>query len=287
MRSLIPNAPPPAGPQPAVPSTQTTTTTTTTTTNPDGSVTQQEESTSSVSCSAGNHDQRTFGSVLQDHMNQWQGSGLLSALNLLKTLTWPSAIPTYSLAVESLGQLHARLLGLVRHVDRAAIAHHRARGLRGLSHHLCGERMTALLNLIYCFLMDMIQSFRDIWIVGWDSVLSPVDALHRVGGDGRSHRADDCQRICLAARRHRHVASDRHYCGRDGGAVHSPNHSVCAVGVIADGRTARTSITVISQGASKCPADSGHQRWRCFTPVCECLAGSPALSVEMGGRRRM
>ncbi|HSL02292.1 MAG TPA: hypothetical protein VK901_01970 [Nitrospiraceae bacterium] len=100
---IDPNAPPPSGPQPAVPSTQTTTTTTTTTANPDGSVTQQEESTSSVSCSAGNHDQRTFGSVLQDHMNQWQGSGLLSALNLLKTLSWPSAIPTYSLSSSLFG----------------------------------------------------------------------------------------------------------------------------------------------------------------------------------------
>jgi hypothetical protein len=98
---IDPNAPAPAGPQPAVPSTQTTTTTTTA--NPDGSVTQQEESTSSVSCSAGNHDQRTFGSVLQDHMTQWQGSGLLSALNLLKTLTWPSAIPTYSLSSSLFG----------------------------------------------------------------------------------------------------------------------------------------------------------------------------------------
>jgi hypothetical protein len=98
-----PNAPAPAGPQPPVPSTQTTTTTTTTTTNPDGSVTQQEESTSSVSCSAGHHDQRTFGSVLQDHMTMWQGTGLLSALNLLKTLTWPSTIPTYSLTSSLFG----------------------------------------------------------------------------------------------------------------------------------------------------------------------------------------
>ena len=96
---IDPNAPPPAGPQPAVPSTQTTTTTT----NPDGSVTQQEESTSSVSCSAGNHDQRTFGSVLQNHMTLWQGSGLLSALNVLKTLTWPSAIPTYLLSSSLFG----------------------------------------------------------------------------------------------------------------------------------------------------------------------------------------
>ena len=44
--------------------------------------------------------------------------------------------------------------------------------------------MTAILNMIYCFLMDMIQSFRDIWIVGWDSVLSPVDALIASVGTG-------------------------------------------------------------------------------------------------------
>ena len=44
--------------------------------------------------------------------------------------------------------------------------------------------MTAILNLIYCFLMDMIQSFRDIWILGWDSVLSPVDALITSLGTG-------------------------------------------------------------------------------------------------------
>ena len=56
-----------------------------------------------MACSAGNHDTRTFGSVLQDHINQWQGSGLLSALNLLKTLTWPTAIPTYSLQSNLLG----------------------------------------------------------------------------------------------------------------------------------------------------------------------------------------
>jgi hypothetical protein len=37
--------------------------------------------------------------------------------------------------------------------------------------------MTALLNLIYCFLMDMIASFKDLWLVGWDSILTPVDAL--------------------------------------------------------------------------------------------------------------
>ncbi len=44
--------------------------------------------------------------------------------------------------------------------------------------------MTALLNLIYCFLRDMIASFKDIWLVGWDSILLPVDALLASVGTG-------------------------------------------------------------------------------------------------------
>ena len=44
--------------------------------------------------------------------------------------------------------------------------------------------MTAILNLIYCFLMDMIQSFRDIWILEWDSVLTPVDSMLSAIGTG-------------------------------------------------------------------------------------------------------
>ena len=44
--------------------------------------------------------------------------------------------------------------------------------------------MTALLTLIYCFLMDMIASFKDIWLVGWDSILVPVDALLASVGTG-------------------------------------------------------------------------------------------------------
>ena len=106
-----PNANPPAGTETTNTQTQTTTdtktTTTTTTTNPDGSVTttstETAEETAPVSCSAGNHEQRTFGSILQDHMNLWAGSGLLSALNVLKTLTWPTAMPTYSLQSNLLG----------------------------------------------------------------------------------------------------------------------------------------------------------------------------------------
>ena len=44
--------------------------------------------------------------------------------------------------------------------------------------------MTAILHLIYCFLMDMIASFKDIWLLGWDSVLAPVDALLSSVGTG-------------------------------------------------------------------------------------------------------
>jgi hypothetical protein len=102
-----PNVPPPAGPLPVQNGTQntTSTTTTTTTTNPNGSTTTttMETETAPVQCNAGNHEQRTFGGILQDHMDLWKGSGLLSALTLLKTLTWPTAIPTYSLQSNLLG----------------------------------------------------------------------------------------------------------------------------------------------------------------------------------------
>ena len=144
--------------------------------------------------------------------------------------------------------------------------------------------MTAILNLIYCFLMDMIQSFRDIWIVGWDSVLSPVDALIASVGTGGLTVPDDCQRICLAARRDRHVASHRHHRGRDGGALHPPNYSVCAVGVIAPWAHTRTYITVISQGASKWSCGFWASKIAVFHACVDVLAGSPALSVEMGVR---
>ena len=102
-----PNAPPPAGPLPVQNGTQntTTTTTTTTTTNPNGSTTTTTAETDSapVQCNGGNHEQRTFGGILQDHMDLWKGSGLLSALNLLKTLTWPTTMPTYLLQSTLLG----------------------------------------------------------------------------------------------------------------------------------------------------------------------------------------
>jgi hypothetical protein len=98
-----PNAPQPTGTVTNNTTNTTTTTTTTTTTNPDGSTTSTHADTATASCTSGNHEQRTFGSILQGHMNRWAGSGLLSALNLLKTLTWPTAIPTYSLQSNLLG----------------------------------------------------------------------------------------------------------------------------------------------------------------------------------------
>ena len=44
--------------------------------------------------------------------------------------------------------------------------------------------MTGLLNLIYCFLLDMIASFKDIWLLGWDSLLGPVDTILTSIGTG-------------------------------------------------------------------------------------------------------
>jgi hypothetical protein len=86
-----PNAPPPTQ------QTQTTqqSSTTQTTTNPDGS--QTDQSTASVSCASGQHSNRTFGSVLQDHYNVWSASGLLGTLEVLKNLSWPTTFPTYTL----------------------------------------------------------------------------------------------------------------------------------------------------------------------------------------------
>ena len=105
-------------------------------------------------------------------------------LNLLKTLTWPSAIPTYSLQSKLLGSFTLDFSAWSGMLTAIRSHHHRARGVCGLSDRLCGERMTALLNLIYCFLMDMIASFKDIWLLGWDSILGPVDALLSSVGTG-------------------------------------------------------------------------------------------------------
>jgi hypothetical protein len=106
---LNPNASPPSNTSITNNTTQTTTNTTntTTTTNQDGSTTttQSQQETASASCTTGTHDQRTMGSVLQDHLNKWNSSGLVSALNVLKMLVWPSNFPTYTLNSSLFGTL--------------------------------------------------------------------------------------------------------------------------------------------------------------------------------------
>jgi len=91
------NVPPPANTPQQQTQQQTTTTTTTTTQNPDGSTTEQEETQATTSCAVGSHESRTFGTVLQEHQTLWATSGLLSTLNLLKSLTWPSTLPVIAL----------------------------------------------------------------------------------------------------------------------------------------------------------------------------------------------
>ena len=47
--------------------------------------------------------------------------------------------------------------------------------------------MEAVLSMIYCFLTDMIASFRDVWLEAWDSVLGVLDtALSAIGTGGLS-----------------------------------------------------------------------------------------------------
>ena len=49
--------------------------------------------------------------------------------------------------------------------------------------------MQAILSMIYCFLLDMIASFRDIGIESWDSVLGVLDTtLGAIGPAGWSFR---------------------------------------------------------------------------------------------------
>jgi hypothetical protein len=92
-----PDATPPVGTQTTSSTSQQTTTTTTTTTNPDGSTTTQDDTTTTVQCSTGEHDLRSFGSILDQHLTTWRGSGIAGQLALLQSLTWPSDLPTISL----------------------------------------------------------------------------------------------------------------------------------------------------------------------------------------------
>ena len=44
--------------------------------------------------------------------------------------------------------------------------------------------MQAILSMIYCFLLDMMASFRDVGIESWDSVLGVLDATLGAIGTG-------------------------------------------------------------------------------------------------------
>ncbi len=103
---LDPNAPASSTTTTTTNNTQNTTNTTnTTTTTANGTTTTNttQSDSASVSCTSGTHDTRTLGSILQAHMTTWQASGLVGALNNLKTMTWPSTLPTYTLQSSIMG----------------------------------------------------------------------------------------------------------------------------------------------------------------------------------------
>ena len=99
-----PSAPAPAGTQTSTATSQTSTTATTTTTDPvTGVVTKTDTETAVSSCTAGQHDARTMGTILEQHLAIWKGSGIAGALSTLQTLSWPSTSPTYTLNSGLLG----------------------------------------------------------------------------------------------------------------------------------------------------------------------------------------
>ena len=102
---LDPNAPPATTPQVAVTPQNTTSTTTTTTTTTSGNTTTttQTDTPGAFSCGAGNHDARTMGTILSDHMNTWKTVGIGGTLNNLKNIVWPTTIPVYSIGPTQLG----------------------------------------------------------------------------------------------------------------------------------------------------------------------------------------
>jgi len=93
------NVPPPQGTQQQQQPQQASTTATTT--NPDGSKT--DTTTATVACTTPDHEARTFASVLQAHQQTWTTSGLLGAVTLLKSLVWPTTLPTISLPSQFFG----------------------------------------------------------------------------------------------------------------------------------------------------------------------------------------
>jgi hypothetical protein len=44
--------------------------------------------------------------------------------------------------------------------------------------------MTALLNLIYCWLLDLLAKLMDLGLAAWDSVLTPADSILASIGTG-------------------------------------------------------------------------------------------------------
>lgn len=93
---VAPSVPPPAGSQTTETQIQQSTTTTTTTTNPDGSVTADSVTEASAVCTAVGYSNKTFGTVLQSHVMDWQASPVIASLSNLSGVVFPSSLPTYS-----------------------------------------------------------------------------------------------------------------------------------------------------------------------------------------------
>ena len=172
-----------------------------------------------MSCAVGNHEPRSFGGILQAHMETWKGSGLLSALNLLETLVWPTTSPTYTLTSSFLGTFtfdFSAWAGMLLAIRSIIIA---IAGFVAYKIIFVGGVHDRLTQSDYCFLMDMIASFKDIWLLGLG--LGAVTGRYpaQCGRDRVPRRAGDCGSVCVAAGRHGDVPSPGHSRGGHGCAV--------------------------------------------------------------------
>ena len=87
--------------------------------------------------------------------------------------------------------------------------------------------MEAILNLIYCFLTDMIAKFVDVWVGMWDSLLTPIDTMLSYGGNRWPFDHSHTNGIRLALGCHRHEPMPCHHRGGHGHTVRSANGPFC------------------------------------------------------------
>ena len=164
-------------------------------------------------------------------MDLWKGSGLLSALNLLKTLTWPTTMPTYSLQSNLLGTFtldFSAWSGMLTAIRSIIIA---IAGFVAYKISLWGhDDRTAESHLLLPAGHDRELQRHLAAGLGFGSWSGGCVVV--VGGTGGLAVPVIADQYAWLLGSDRPVSSDRHYRGGDGGAVPLAVGALCAVGVV-------------------------------------------------------